>query len=131
MAMGIGVLAVDFALNWLMVPAFGMVGAAGATTLSCTIGLGIAAAYVYWRYRVLMPAASAAKILAASLLVFIALYSIPVSGPMLLVAYGAAGAGYFLVLYLMGEIQERDIERLRRLIPGRGITVETDLTRRE
>ncbi|WP_214041208.1 oligosaccharide flippase family protein [Methanoculleus sp.] len=131
MAMGIGVLAVDFALNWLMVPAFGMVGAAGATTLSCTFGLGIAAAHVYWRYQVLMPVASAAKILAASLLVFIALYSVPVSGPMLLVAYGAAGVGYFLVLYLMDEIQERDIERLRRLIPGRGITVETDLTRRD
>lgn len=131
MAMGINVLAVDFALNWLMVPAFGMVGAAGATTLSCTFGLGIAAAYVYWRYRVLMPAVSAAKIMAASLLVFIALYSVPVSGPMLLVAYGAAGIGYFLVLYLMGEIQERDIDRLRRLIPGRGIAVETDLTIRE
>lgn len=131
MAMGIGVLAVDFALNWLMIPAFGMVGAAGATTLSCTFGLGIAAAYVYWRYRVLMPATSSAKILAASLLVFVALYSVPVSGPMLLVAYGAAGVGYFLVLYLMDEIQERDIERLRRLIPGRGIAVETDLTIRE
>lgn len=131
MAMGIGVLAVDFALNWLMVPAFGMVGAAGATTLSCTFGLGIAAAYVYWRYRVLIPAASAAKILAASLLVFIALYSIPVSGPMLLVAYGAAGIGYFLVLYLMGEIQERDIERLKRLIPGREMAPGRDLLARE
>jgi len=131
MVMGIGILAVDFALNWLMVPVFGMVGAAGATTLSCTIGLGIAAAYIYWRYPGLMPPTSAGKILTASLLVFIALYSVPVSGLMLLVAYGGAGVGYFLVLYLMGEIQERDIERLRQLVPGRGITAETDPTSRK
>ncbi|KQC11269.1 MAG: hypothetical protein APR54_02850 [Candidatus Cloacimonas sp. SDB] len=118
MAMGVGVLAVDYALCWLMVPAFGMVGAAGATTLSCFLGLGIAAAYVYWRYRVLMPAISIVKILAISLLIFVALYSFPIHGLGLLAAYVVAGVGYFLALYLLGEIQKRDINRMKRLVGG-------------
>jgi len=119
MLFSIVILAMDVILNQLMVPVWGMTGAAGATSVSSALGLVLAAGYVYRRHESLTSAASVAKILLASLLLYVAISFADLEGASLLLGYAAAGMLYMAILFMMGEVKQRDVERLRRLLRHR------------
>lgn len=119
MLLSILILAADFLLNTIMVPAWGMIGAAGATTISSAVGMAMAALYVHRRFGVLTYASSGIKILSASAILYVILSYADLEGVYMLLGYAALGIIYLALLYGMGEIKERDITRFKSLIPAR------------
>jgi O-antigen/teichoic acid export membrane protein len=116
MLLSLLILLVDFISNQILVPLWGMEGAALSTGISSVIGLSIAAFYVYRQHGVLTPASSTARILLASSLLFVAVSYMKPEGLWLIFVYILAGAVYLLLLFLLKEIKPRDLERFNRLI---------------
>lgn len=119
MILSIFILAADLLLNMIMVPVWGMIGAAGATTISCGVGMALAAIYVYRSFGILTYTISGIKILSASAILYAILFRANLEGIYLLLGYSTLVMIYLALLYLMGEITERDITRFKSLIPVR------------
>lgn len=118
MILSIFILVADFLLNMIMVPRWEMIGAAGATTISSAVGMTLAALYVYKRFGVLTYASSGIKMLSASAILYAILFYTNLKGIYLLLGYSTLVIIYLALLYLMGEIRERDIARFKSLIPA-------------
>jgi len=105
-------LPVNVALNYLLVPTHGLLGAAGATVLT----LVIAAALVWWltwrQFRVLPSVAVLARTAVAAAAVYGVGLLVPAGGWLVLMkAAGLAGL-YLLLLAVLGELRLRDVEPL-------------------
>ncbi len=94
--------------NYLLIPAFGIRGAAAATTLASGLGAAGAGLIVFRLFKALLSPAAAGKIIAASTLIFViarwwgpAGWLIP---PVLILLAGI----YLLLLFLLGEIRTGD-----------------------
>ena len=116
MILSLIILMADIPLNLLMVPVWGMVGAAIATTVSSAIGLILAALYVYKLQGTLTPIDSTVKIFFASLMLYAAIYYLGLNGGYLLLGYAVVGALYLPLLLLLGELKPKDIERFKRIM---------------
>jgi O-antigen/teichoic acid export membrane protein len=118
MALAGAVLPLDVLLNLLLVPRFGLSGAAAATTLTSLAGMIAAALVVQKKFGVLMNGRSFLKILLSSLVFFIVPRLWPVSGwSLILYALGLFGF-YLLLLILLKEISRDDLDLLRNLWTG-------------
>jgi stage V sporulation protein B len=115
MALACAVLPLDFLLNLLLVPRFGLSGAAAATTLTSFAAMIAAALVVQKKFGVLMSGRSFLKILLSSFVFFIIPRLWPVSG-WSLIPYGLGLFGfYFLLLILLKEISKDDLNLFRNL----------------
>ena len=118
MALACAVLPLDVLLNLLLVPRFGLSGAAAATTLTGLAGMIAAALVVQKKFGVLMNGRSFLKILMSSLVFFVVPRLWPVSGwSLILYALGLFGF-YLLLLILLKEISRDDLSLFRNLWTG-------------
>jgi stage V sporulation protein B len=115
MALVFAVLPLDFLLNLLLVPRFGLSGAAAATTLTSLAGMIASALVVQRKFGVLMSGRSFLKILLSSFMFFIIPRLWPVYGWSLIpYALGLFGL-YLFLLILLKEIGRDDLNLIRNL----------------
>jgi len=116
MILSLLILVADLVSNQILVPIWGMLGAALSTGISSAIGLSLAAFFVYRYHQVLISAFSTAKILLASFLIFVAVAYISPEGMLLAPVYLLAGVLYLAILYVLKEITPTDIARFGKLL---------------
>lgn len=106
------VLALDFLLNLKLIPIYGTVGAAWATTLATLIGMIIVAGFVFHRFRTLVNPGSVLKVVVGSFIIYVIarLYQAPQM--FLLLEYIVLFGLYVALLFLMKEVKKRDMEAL-------------------
>jgi O-antigen/teichoic acid export membrane protein len=111
---------IDIALNIALIPRYGLLGAAIATTLTGFIGMVAAAAYVFWRFKTLVPAKSLLKICIASAVVYAIALNISLSPFLLPLLYVGLFTLYLGLLFVMKELKKEDIETFKRTMPLKG-----------
>jgi stage V sporulation protein B len=118
MALVCAILPLDFLLNLLLIPRFGLSGAAAATTATSLAGVIGAAVVVQRKFGALMSLPSFLRIL-ASASVFIVIPRLwPAAGwNVILYALGLFGL-YLLLLIALKEITRDDLDLLRNLWAG-------------
>ena len=109
--------AIDIALNIVLIPRYGLVGAAWATTITALIGMTVAAIYVFRHFKALVSARSVIKICLASLAIYAIALQVSLSPFFLPLIYVGLFAVYFGLLLLMKEFSKEDVETFKRIIP--------------
>lgn len=117
MAIGVPMVAVDIVLNMVLVPRYGLPGAAWATTITCFFGMIAGAAYVLRRFEALVSIRSFVKIWLASLAVYGVATQVSLSPYLLPLVYAGLFVMYLVLLLLMREFSRTDLDTLRRVIP--------------
>ncbi len=100
----------------LLIPQFGMSGAAWATTIGCAAALSLSSRSVFLKFGVLADWQSVLRILAATAAVTAAATFIAGPPVLLPVWYAALGVLYFAVLSLTGELRESDRQMLANIM---------------
>jgi stage V sporulation protein B len=111
---------IDIALNIALIPRYGLLGAAIATTVTGFIGMVAAAAYVLWRFKTLVPAKSLLKICVASAVIYAIAINISLSPFLLPLLYIGLFTLYLGLLVVMKELKKEDAETFKRIIPLQG-----------
>ena len=108
----LALVSLDILLNLKLIPIYGTVGAAWATTLATLIGMIIAAGFVFHRFRTLVNPISMLRVVAGSFVIYTIarLYQAPQM--FLIVQYIVLFGLYVAILFLMKEIKKTDIEAL-------------------
>ncbi|MFH1353909.1 MAG: oligosaccharide flippase family protein [bacterium] len=115
--MTIIILALSAVLGWLLIPRFGLIGAAWQTTISSLVGLTMISIYTFRALRIPVPLRSTINILIATAIAIIPTYLWQASPLTLIPQYLFVFALYLLALYTLGEIKPADRARLARLRP--------------
>ncbi len=101
---------IDIVLNYILIPRYGLQGAAAATTITTLIGVTVAAVYVYREFRVLVNPISFAKIVIASVVIFLIAKSFSTHGIFLIAEYFGLLLLYSGLMFAFREINKEDIE---------------------
>ncbi len=105
--------------NAFLVPQYGAMGAANATLLVGVLATVLSGALLLNKTRVLLPALSALKTVAAAGAILALANYLPLSALFLLARCVLLAAGFVLLLFLLRELNVADLKRLRAvLIPG-------------
>ena len=114
--LGVITLVTSTALNALLIPSRGLVGAATATTISMLVGTVLACAYLWRRFRTLMPFTSILRIAACAGVVYGAslLFS-PASKVLVIAQLIGLSVTYLIVLVLSGELGRNDLRLIARV----------------
>ena len=115
-----GLVFVDAAANWLLVPEMGVIGGALATTLTMILGLVISSLFVFKQFEVFMEMRSIARILAVSLVLFAISWQIVAPDFWLMVLkVSLLLVAYVVLLRISGEITADEVRMIKgRLLPG-------------
>jgi O-antigen/teichoic acid export membrane protein len=117
LGMALPIVAMDVALNIMLIPKYGLIGAAAATTLAALIGMG-AAAICVWRYfKTLVSVKSVIKFCLASLVIYVLALQISLPLLFLPLVYVGLFALYAGILWLMKELGREDIKTFKRILP--------------
>ena len=113
-------LAVSVAINVVLIPSRGLVGAAIATTAAMLLGTAIASGYLLRRFGALAPWLSIVRIGTASLLTYAAALFFPVSSrPLIIVKLAVLSLVYFAALIIAREVGKNDLAMLKKILrPG-------------
>lgn len=112
---------VDIVLNVTLIPQYGLLGAAIATTATGLTGMIAGAAYVLWRFKTLVSAKSLLKICVASAVVYAVALNVSLSPFLLPLLYIGLFTLYLGLLLVMKELKKEDIEIFKRIIPLEGL----------
>ena len=117
--LGVITLVTSTALNALLIPPQGLIGAAIATTVSMLVGTVLACAYLWRRFGTLMSFTSALRIAACSGVVYGAslLFS-PASKVLVIAQLIALSVAYAIVLVFSGELGRSDLKLIARVARG-------------
>jgi O-antigen/teichoic acid export membrane protein len=115
--LGVITLVLSVALNALLIPSLGLVGAAAATTVSMLAGAVLACAYLWSRFRTLMSIASAVRIAACAGVIYGAslLFS-PASKVLIVAQLFVLSVAYVVALIISGELGRNDLTLIARVI---------------
>jgi polysaccharide transporter, PST family len=114
---GVMTLGASAALNALLIPAYGLVGAAGATTVSMLAGAIGACVYVRRRFGALISLSSAARITGSAGAIYAASLLFSPSSKLLIVAKLIALSVFYLAaLIISGEVGRRDLQVLKQVV---------------
>jgi O-antigen/teichoic acid export membrane protein len=105
-----------FLLNLWLIPKYSLFGAVIATCLTGLIGLMLISSYVYFKYKALVNFVSFLKISAASVLMYFLGSFLKVEGLVFIIFAGLLGILYFLILYLVKEINEEDFNLVKSIL---------------
>ncbi len=103
-----GIIALDFVLNLLMVPRFGVRGGAASTTLSVLTGLLVSGAWVKKRFGSFLKFSSLFRMTVAALAVSGLLSRFPQPGVTVIPIFLFGMFAYGVILYLLGEKEPFD-----------------------
>jgi O-antigen/teichoic acid export membrane protein len=116
---GAATVAVDFALNTLLIPRYGLLGAASATAVALALGALLAGLYTRRLLGRAFPFATLFRVtLCAGVLAGISPYW-PASGLAALAKCLALAFLYVALLLALREFDRRDLETLAKALPGR------------
>ena len=118
MALACAILPLDFLLNLLLIPRFGLSGAAAATTLTSLTGVIGASLVVRKKFGPLMSRTSFFRIMLSASSLFVIARLRPVHGWGLILYGGGLFGLYLLVLVLIKEITRVDFDITRNLWLG-------------
>lgn len=111
----IGLLPMDIVLNYILIPIYGLKGAALATTLISLIGMFIAGLYIYRKIGNIVDVFSITKIVFSSMIIFGVALILPLQGLLLIVISALLFCGYGGILWLLREIKEDDVDLIKGL----------------
>lgn len=103
---------------YLLIPKYGLVGAAIATGISGFVTMMLAGFYVHKEFNALMPWQSLLKILFASSLIYLAARFIVLPTLLLPVVYGTCALLYIGILILLRELTKYDFDIALSLLPN-------------
>ncbi|HUG04211.1 MAG TPA: oligosaccharide flippase family protein [Steroidobacteraceae bacterium] len=106
-------LGIAVALNLILIPLYGGIGAAIAAILSFAITVLLVAQVVRRRMGVLLEPRRALLALLASILIAVSGWLIPTTGPMVLLELGGLGMAYLGLGWILGLFDASDIALLR------------------
>jgi len=105
------------ALNAILIPPYGLVGAAVATTASMLMATAVACTYVGTKFGALISIASTARIVVSAAVIYIGSRVIhPTSKVMVVGQLAVLGIGYCGLLILTREIGRKDLRMIARVI---------------
>jgi len=103
-------------LNIILIPKFGIVGAAISTTISGFILMISSSILLYKKFKTFPSFKSIIKILFSSLIIFILAKTIDANNMLLILKYIFLFSIYFIILIITKEITKHDIEKVKSLI---------------
>lgn len=110
-------LALSAALNALLIPNYGLVGAAIATTAAMLIGAAAAFTYVAAKFGGSISLASTARIITCAGLIYVASrFFVPSSKIMVVVQLGGLGISYCVLLIVSREVNRSDLRMIARIV---------------
>ncbi len=113
-AMGI---AVSFTFCYVLIPVYGLNGAALSTGIGSFVAMVIAGILVYKRFKVLIPIRSLVKIILASVVIYFVSVNLHFPSILLPLNFIISGIIYLILLLFTHEITKVDIDILLSLIP--------------
>ena len=116
MAIGFASLAALFALLFLLVPQLSIEGAAIASTAAYFLGFLLSGAYVWLKFRALVAAKAAAKIIFAGAVVYFVSLYIPAGGLLLLAELAAMLLLYAIILFAIKGLDKKDLDVFLRMV---------------
>lgn len=118
-ALGITVamLVISTALGFILIPRFGLIGAAWQTTITSLIGLLALGGYIFWVFRIPFPYRSASNVGVATAAAVLPTYIWKAGSLWLLPQYAILLVLYLIVLWLIREITSEDVEQLASIHP--------------
>ena len=114
--LGVITLVLSAALNALLIPIYGLVGAAAATTVSMFAGTALACSYLWKQFRTLMSIASALRIATCAGVIYGAslLFS-PASKVLVIAQLVVLSVAYVIALIVSGELGREDMRLIARV----------------
>lgn len=109
-------LLISFLLNYILIPAYGLPGAALATTMAGFFAVSLAAIYVHKIYGALIDLSSVLKIIGASAAVNLLAGNVKIGYDFLPVEYIILAGVYILILVVLKEINNQDFQVFKKLI---------------
>ncbi len=104
-------------LNALLIPRFGLAGAATGTTVAMFIGVASGGVYLIRRFGAFLPAASFVRITAAALVVGLLSFVITTQSKVMILAQLAAlSLAYVAALLLTRELGREDLAALKKIV---------------
>jgi O-antigen/teichoic acid export membrane protein len=110
-------LAVTVGLNFVLIPRYGLTGAAVSTATAMFIGALVAGSYVWSRFGALLPLASAVRIAGCAFLIVLGSRVFASTSKLLtVVELAILGTLYFVALIVTGELGKNDLAAARRVV---------------
>jgi stage V sporulation protein B len=110
-------LAVSAVLNYLLIPAYGLIGAGAATTIAMLAGVIAGSAYLLMKFKALMPVISFIRISGCAALIYAASFGFSTDAKFLIIfKLVALGVLYIVALMLSRELGRDDLLALKRVI---------------
>jgi stage V sporulation protein B len=117
LAVGCAALLASAAGNMILIPRYGLVGAAISTTAAMGLGVAIAGSYVLFTFKALIEPLSALRITAAAVVVYcLSVWFEAGSKPVVLVKLAVLSVVYVIGLIATREIGRRDVAVIRRVV---------------
>jgi polysaccharide transporter, PST family len=117
LGIGVATLAASAALNAMLIPRFGLAGAAAGTSIAMVFGAILSGGYAMSKFGALMPAVSVARIVSAGCVIYLLSLLAPhMSKPLTVVKLGLLSIVYVLVLVITREIGKSELNAARRVI---------------
>ncbi|HVG21389.1 MAG TPA: polysaccharide biosynthesis C-terminal domain-containing protein, partial [Blastocatellia bacterium] len=117
LATGAATLAISVALNAVLIPAYGLTGAATATTASMFSGVVIGGGYLVAKYGALMPRLSLLRIAGCAGLIYVAsLLITPASKLMIIAKLVLLSLVYCAALVASRELGRDDVAAIKRVL---------------
>lgn len=114
---GVITLVLSTAFNAVLIPFHGLTGAATATTMAMLTGAALGCAYLWRRFRALMPLASIVRIAACAGVIYAAsLIFSPGSKLLIIAQLIGLSVIYVIVLIVTGELGRNDLSLIARVI---------------
>ena len=117
LGMSLPLMVVCIILNLVLIPSYGLMGAAWATFAVSCLGACAGSAYVLARFRALVDPKAVVRICAAAAVIYVVAAIIPTPGPWLPLVYVGLFGLYFGLLGVTRELGRKDVEVLRRMMP--------------
>lgn len=119
-AIAAGMVALSISLNLVLIPAYHLVGAAIATTLTSFLSMIILFFIVYQKIGLPINLFSLLRVTVASAVLFIITLQVDIQDKfVLIILYPALAVLYVILLLLMKELKKSDFKRLFDLLPNR------------
>ncbi len=114
---------VNIILNIILIPRFGLEGAATATLITAFSGMGVLSLVTAAKHCPPFNALSLIRICAAGLISSAFFYFLPLKGFLIIPAYLAAGAIYCALLFAFREINRDDLSVLANMLKNKEVRV--------
>jgi O-antigen/teichoic acid export membrane protein len=109
------------ALNAMLIPAYGLKGAAIGTTASMFLGVMMGGGYLLSKFGVLMPGLSFLRIAACAGLIYVASFAVsPTSKVMIMIKLAVLSLIYLIGLVISREIGGGDVAAFKRVLKKSG-----------